>query len=105
MVFVTRNAVNATAQKLVHPMLMRCKYGWVSLQLVPRRCTLKLPSLLMARRSVPVNCCVKPGSKAGFCIFHDLIAHNEERDESSRAEPVDRLPRPNRAARRRVHRV
>ncbi|MBZ5602331.1 MAG: PQQ-binding-like beta-propeller repeat protein [Acidobacteriia bacterium] len=44
----------------------------MSRQLVPRRSTLKLPSLLIARRSAPFTCCVKPGSKEGFCIHPDL---------------------------------
>jgi hypothetical protein len=42
-------------------------------QLAPRRSTLKLPSLLIARRKVPVTCCVKPGSKEGFCILSILL--------------------------------
>src|ERR1035438_4622042 len=40
----------------------------MSRQVAPRRRTLKVPSLLMTRRRLPVYFCVRPGSKAGFCI-------------------------------------
>src|SRR5260370_37809003 len=53
-------------------MLMRCKYGLMSLHVTPRLCTLKLPSVLMARRKEPVYRVVSPGSKVGFYISFDL---------------------------------
>src|ERR1700691_6615822 len=40
----------------------------MSRQFAPRLVTLKVPSLLMVRRRLPVYCCVRPGSKVGFAI-------------------------------------
>src|SRR5206468_850086 len=60
---------NNTPIKCGHGMLTRCKYGCTSFHVLPRRRTLKLPSFSIALRSVPVTCCVSPGSNVGFCIL------------------------------------
>src|SRR6202020_1430292 len=47
------------------------KYGLRLERGAPRRCTLNDPSLLMARRSSPVNCWGHPGSKV--CLRAGIV--------------------------------